>query len=312
MSHSGPSASTLEHYDPRFAELVPVGATLERLATGAQFAEGPVYMPADGAVIWSDVPGNRVMRWASRDGRCEVWRDGSNFTNGHTLDAEGRLVWCSHGARAVMRREHDGSVTVLAERWQGVRLNSPNDLVARPDGTIWFTDPIFGIWEGHAGRDAISELGSSNVYRFDPTSGELDAVITDVEGPNGLAFSPDGALLYVADSSAVLRSDGAGNHHIRVYDVLDGRHVRNGRLFAVIAPGIPDGFRVDVNGNVFTSSEDSIQVYDRDGVRLGKIHVPELVSNCCWGGAGRNRLFITATSSLFAITLNTTGAGLLW
>jgi gluconolactonase len=296
--------------DERFWSLVPRDARLEQLATGAIWAEGPVYLPASGDVVWSDIPNDRMLRWSpSGDGR--VFRSPSNFVNGNTLDADGRIVHCSHGARALLRTEHDGTVTTLVDRWHGRRLNSPNDLVVRADGTIWFTDPPYGIRSNREGYQADSEIRACNVYRLDP-DGWLDVGDHDVEEPNGLALSPDGSLLYVADTSAAFREDGGGNHHIRVYDVLDDRRACNGRLFAEVTPGLADGFRLDLDGNLYTSSADSIQVYEPAGRRLGKIRVPEKVSNCCWGGPGHNELYITASSSLYRIVLTARGHGLLW
>ena len=312
---SAPADHSIHHAlvaeDERFWSLVPRDAVLERLATGAVWSEGPVYLPESGDVVWSDIPNNRMLRWSTDDG-LSVHRAPSNFVNGNTLDADGRIVHCSHGARAILRTEHDGAVTTLVDRWHGRRFNSPNDLVVRADGTIWFTDPPYGIRSNDEGYQAESEIRACNVYRFDPADGALEVVVTDVEEPNGLAFSPDGSLLYVADTSAAFRDDGGGNHHIRVYDVLDGRRACNGRLFAEVSPGLADGFRLDREGNLYTSSEDSIQVYDACGVRLGRIPVPEKVSNCCWGGPGRNELFVTASSSLYRIVLTAVGHGLLW
>ena len=290
---------------------MPRDAVLERLATGAVWSEGPVYLPESGDVVWSDIPNNRMLRWSAGDG-LTVHRAPSNFVNGNTLDGDGRIVHCSHGARGILRAEHDGTVTTLVDRWHGRRFNSPNDLVVRADGTIWFTDPPYGIRSNDEGYQAESEIRACNVYRFDPADGALEVVVTDVEEPNGLAFSPDGSLLYVADTSAAFRDDGGGNHHIRVYDVLDDRRACNGRLFAEVSPGLADGFRLDREGNLYTSSQDSIQVFAPTGERLGRIMVPEKVSNCCWGGTGRNQLFVTASSSLYRIVLTAVGHGLLW
>ncbi len=296
--------------DPRLTDLVAPGAVPERLATGAAWSEGPVYLPDATAVVWSDIPNDRMLRWSAADGMSE-FRSPSIFTNGNTLDREGRMVTCSHGQRAIIRTDHNGSVGVLVDRWHGKRLNSPNDLVVHADGSIWFTDPPYGIASNREGYQAESEIGANWVYRFDESTGELEPVVTDVEEPNGLAFSPDWSLLYVADTSAALRTDGTGNHHIRVYRMA-GRRALDGRLFAVVEPGLADGFRLDVHGNVFTSSADSIQVYAPDGTRLGKIPVPEKVSNCCWGGADRSDLYITAGSSLYRLATTTVGAGLHW
>jgi gluconolactonase len=202
-------------------------------------------------------------------------------------------------------------VNMLVDRWEGRRFNSPNDLVVRPDGTIWFTDPSYGILSNDEGYQAESEIGANHVYRYDPTSGDLRVVVTDMEDPNGLAFSPDGSLLYIADTSGARITDGTGNHHIRVYRIKDNRAL-DGRVFCEVTPGLPDGFRLDVHGNLFTSSHDSIQVYSPDGTLLGKIPVPEKVANCCWGGPDKNVLYITASSSLYRVQTTTIGHGLLW
>ena len=301
----------IQVFDERCRALVPDGASVTHLCTGAVWAEGPVYLPAADAVLWSDIPNNRMLRWSPYDGMT-VWRSPSNFVNGNTLDEDGNVVHCSHGARAILRTEHDGTVSTVVDRYMGMRFNSPNDLVVKSDGTIWFTDPPYGILSNREGYQAESEIRASNVYRFDPEDGELSVVVTDVDEPNGLAFSPDESLLYVADTSAGMRTDGTGNHHIRVYDVRGDRRALDGRVFAVVEPGLADGFRLDEAGNVFTSSADSIQIYAPDGVRLGKIEVPEKVGNCCWGGPDKRRLFIAASTSLYSIELATTGAGLYW
>ncbi len=290
--------------------LVGTGSRLVRLCTGAVWSEGPVYLPADGSVVWSDIPNNRMLRWSPDEG-MDVFRSPSEFVNGNTLDREGRMVHCSHGQRSINRTEPDGTTRVLVDRWEGRRLNSPNDLVVHTDGSIWFTDPPYGILSNVEGYQAESEIGANHIYRFDPDSGELRVVVTDVEEPNGLGFSPDGSLLYVADTSAAVRTDGTGNHHIRVYRVSSSRAL-DGRLFCVVDPGLADGFRLDRHGNVFTSSEDAIQVFAPDGTRIGRIPVPEKVSNCCWGGPGKDVLFITASTSLYSIATTTVGAGLHW
>lgn len=301
---------TVELFDDRLDALVPRGASVDRLCTGAQWSEGPVYLPIEAAVIWSDIPNDRLLRWTATEG-LTVARSPSVFINGNTLDREGRIVHCSHGQRAITRVEEDGSATVLVDRWQGLRLNSPNDVVVHADGSVWFTDPPYGILSDREGYAADSEINANFVYRFDPATGDLRAVVSDVEEPNGLAFSPAGDFLYVSDTSAALRSDGTGNHHIRRYRV-SGHRALDGEVFVVVDPGLPDGFRIDSHGNLFTSSSDSIQVYAPDGTRLGKIGVPEKVSNCCWGGPDRNVLFITASTSLYSIQLSTTGSGLHW
>lgn len=292
--------------DPRFHELAPSGARLERLMSGATWAEGPVWLPEDGSVLWSDIPNDRVLRWAP-DGSSGVLDHPADFQNGHTLDRAGRVLACEHGERRISRRRPDGSRETVVDRHAGRRLNSPNDVIVKSDGTIWFSDPPYGIVSDREGHRAESELGGCYVFRCDPITGATEIATDFVEEPNGLAFSPDEQVLYVADTSAALRTDGTGNHHIVAFDVIDGRHLRDPRVFYVASPGLADGFRVDAAGNVFTSAADGIHVVAADGTLLGKILVPETVSNCVFGGPGLRRLFITATTSLYAIDLATRG-----
>ena len=297
--------------DDRFAPVVQ-GATLERLCTGAAWSEGPVWLAEEDAVLWSDIPNNRMLRWSQRDGMT-VWRDGVEFTNGHTRDNNGDLLHCSHGLRAVVHTPMvDGRILpgtpdkIVVDRYLGKRLNSPNDIVVKGDGTIWFTDPPYGIASDNEGHRAESELQGNFVFRWDPATNELRVASDWLEEPNGLAFSPDESLLYVSDTSAALRKDGSGHHHIVVFNVV-GTQLRNPRIFAVIDPGLADGFRVDTQGWVYTSSADSVQVYHPDGTLLGKIRVLEKVGNLTFGGAQRNQLFIAASTSLYRIVLNTEG-----
>lgn len=294
----------IEIYDDRMRALVRPGAPLQKIATDAVHSEGPVYFHEDDSIVWSDAHDNRLLRWSASDG-VSVLRHPSDYQSGNYRDLEGRLVACSSGKRAIIRREHDGQWKVLVDRYQGKHLNSPNDLVVKRDGTIWFTDPPYGLTEPNQGYGGEQEQDGCFVYRFDPATGEIDAVVTDRKRPNGLTFSPDERLLYVSDTSAFNIPD--GDHDIRVYEVVNGRQVTNSRVFAVIEPGQPDGMRVDEHGNIFTSSEDSIQVYAPDGTRLGKILVPETSANLTFGGPGRDRLLITAGKSLYAIDLNTRG-----
>ena len=297
----------VEIFDPRFEPVVAHRPALERLATGAIWSEGPVWIAEDDSVLWSDIPNDRMLRWSAADG-MRVWRDRVEFTNGHTRDHDGGLLHCSHGLRAVFRTDwQGGDQRIVVDRWQGKRLNAPNDIVVKSDGTIWFTDPPYGLVipeEGHGGE---SEIGDCYVFRFDPRDGSLDVVTDLPEEPNGLAFSPDERVLYVSDTSAALRRDGGGNHCIFAFDVREGRRLADGRIFAVIAPGLADGFRVDCNGWIYTSSQDSVQVYDASGVRLAKIHVPEKVGNVTFGGIARDRLFIAASASLYCVHLATQG-----
>lgn len=291
-------------YDDRMKSLLRPGASLQKVASGAVWSEGPVYVPEDDSVVWSDAHGNRLLRWSPSEG-MSVLRDPSDYQSGNYRDREGRLVSCSSGLRAIVRREHSGEWQVLVDRYQGKRLNSPNDLVVKSDGTIWFTDPPYGLTQPNQGYGGEQEQPGCFVYRFDPATGAIDAVVTDMLRPNGLAFSPDESILYVSDSSAFNMPQ--GYHHIRAYDVVGDRDVRNGRVFAVIDPGEPDGLRTDEHGNIFTSSKDSVQVYGPDGTRLGKIPLPETCANLTFGGAQRDRLFVAAGTSLYAIDLNTRG-----
>ena len=293
-----------EVFDPRFETILRPDSRLERLATGATWSEGPAYLD-DGSVVWSDIPGNRLLRYSPQHG-TSVYMQPSHFQNGHTRDLEGRLIACSHGQRAVVRLEPDGSWAVLVDQFEGKKLNSPNDAIVKSDGTIWFSDPPYGLIQPHEGYGGTQEQPGCFVYRFDPVSLGITAVVTDMDKPNGLAFSVDEKTLYVTDTAA--SHDPNGHHHIRAYDVIDGQRTANGRVFAVIEPGLPDGFRIDQQGWIFTSSLDSVQVYTPDGARLGKILVPEKVGNLSFGGPNGDRLFIAASTSLYAIDLATRGA----
>ena len=285
---------------------------LERLCTGAIWSEGPVWMPKTQQLLWSDIPNNRMLSWHAQQG-MSVWREAVEFSNGHVLEADGSLLHCSHGLRAITRTRFDaqGQATadeVVVSHYQGRRLNSPNDVVVKRDGSIWFTDPPYGILSDHEGHQADSELGDCYVFRLDPPSGALRVVSDWVEEPNGLAFSPDESVLYVSDTSAALRTDGGGHHHIVAFDVVDGQDLANPRVFAVVNPGVSDGFRLDEHGFVYTSSQDSVQVFHPDGTRIGRIAVPEKVGNLVFGGPLGNELFICASTSLYRVGLNTRGA----
>ncbi|WP_026614896.1 SMP-30/gluconolactonase/LRE family protein [Ensifer aridi] len=291
-------------HDPRFARMIVGSARLEELYTGCRWAEGPVWFSDANQLLWSDIPNQRMLRWTP-EGGVSVFRQPSNFANGHTRDRQGRLISCEHGARRVTRTEIDGSITVLAESYQSKRLNSPNDVVVRSDGTIWFTDPTYGILSDYEGYRAEPEQETRNVYRLDPQIGELEAVVTDFNQPNGLAFSPDEKILYVGDSGA--SHDEGLPRHIRAFDVASGG-LANGRVFATIDNGIPDGIRTDMAGNLWSSAGDGVHCFAPDGTLLGKILVPQTVANLTFGGPRRNRLFITATTSLYSIYVTATGA----
>ncbi|MEY4779910.1 MAG: hypothetical protein RLZZ607_1223 [Pseudomonadota bacterium] len=293
--------------DPRFLYLTVGSSRLEKLYGGCRWAEGPVWFNDLGCLLWSDIPNQRILRYCANplmgDG-VSVFRTQSNFANGHTRDRQGRLVSCEHGARRVTRTEVDGSLTVLVDRFQGKRLNSPNDVVVHSDGSIWFTDPTYGIMSDYEGYRATPEQPVHGVYRIDP-SGAVTLVADDFAQPNGLVFSPDESKLYIADSA--YSHDPSAPRHIRVFDVKAGK-LSNARVFAEIDAGLPDGIRVDVEGNIWSSAGDGVHCFAPDGTRLGKIFVPETVANLTFGGPMRNRLFIAATSSLYSIYVAATGA----
>lgn len=293
-----------EYYEKHFHDLTVPIAEVEELYDGCRWAEGPVWFNDGGYLVWSDIPNNRMLRWVPDLG-VSVFRANSNFANGNTRDRQGRLVSCHHGGRNVTRTEPDGSITVIADSYQGKKLNSPNDVVVKSDGSIWFTDPTYGIMSDYEGYKAESEQDGCYVYRVDPASGDIAIVADDFVKPNGLAFSPDESILYVADSG--FSHDPEGPHHIRAFDVNDDGKLGNSRIFAEVAPGVPDGFRLDVEGNVWTSCQDGVICFGPDGTALGKIRIPTMVANLTFGGPRRNRLFITATRSLYAVYVATTG-----
>nr|WP_315237662.1 SMP-30/gluconolactonase/LRE family protein [uncultured Albidiferax sp.] len=302
----------IEIFDPRLTPVVQ-DARLEKLCSGAIWSEGPVWLREDDAVLWSDIPNNRMLRWSAADG-MSVWRDNVEFTNGHTRDLNGDLLHCSHGQRAIVRTpmrhgriQADTPDAIVVDRYLGKRLNSPNDIVVKRDGTVWFSDPPYGILSDREGHKAAPEQAANHVFCFNPATGVLTAASAWVQEPNGLAFSPDESLLYVSDTSAALAPAGQGHHHIAVFDVAADNNLHNPRVFAEVNPGLSDGFRLDVQGWIYTSSEDSVQVYHPDGTLLGKIAVPEKIGNLCFGGPQGNQLFIAASTSLYRITLHTRG-----
>ncbi|WP_394828778.1 SMP-30/gluconolactonase/LRE family protein [Pendulispora albinea] len=270
-----------------------------RLATGFRWAEGPVYVPAWRCLVWSDIPNDRMMRWDEATGHVGVFRQPAGYANGHTLDPQGRLLSCEQGNRRVTRTEHDGSITVLAERWEGKRFNSPNDVVVRSDGSIWFTDPSYGIDTNYEGHQAASEMDGCHVYRIDPVSGRVDQVAGDFERPNGLAFSRDEQTLYIADTR---------RNHIRRFDVAEGGALTGGQVFTTNTVGVFDGIRLDDQGRVWAAAGPGVHCYAPDGPLLGRLHLPEPVANLVFGGPKGNVLFICATSSVYAIHLTTNGA----
>ncbi len=287
-----------EVIDKRAAGLFNGTAKLDRLYVGGcRWAEGPAYFPAGRYLVWSDIPNNRMMRYDETDGSVSVFRAPSQYSNGNTVDRQGRLVSCEHGGRRVSRTEFDGTITTLAETFDGKRFNSPNDLVVKSDDSIWFTDPAYGIDWDYEGLRSESEIGGCHVYRIDGKTGKITRVANDFARPNGLAFSPDETKLYIADTGATHIENGP--RHIRVFDV-DGDTLKNGRLFATSTNGLFDGFRIDEDGRIWTSAGDGVHIYDPDGTLIGNIHVPEVVANICFGGVMRNRLYICGTTSLYA------------
>lgn len=298
----------MEARDQRFHQLVLPTAGVERLWTGGRWLEGPVYVPAGRYLLFSDIPSNRVMRWDETDGSVSCFERQSNYSNGQTLDRAGRVLACEHGSRRVIRREHDGSTTVIADGFDGKRLNSPNDVVVKSDGSIWFTDPTYGIDTDYEGFRAFSEIGASNVYRVDGQTGEVTAIATDFEKPNGLAFNKDESRLYVVDSGATHRADGP--RHVRVLDVgSDGKSLAANRILASCDTGIYDGLRLDENGNLWVGAGDGVHCLSPEGELLGKIRIPEVTANLVFGGLKRNRLYICATRSLYSVYVAVRGMG---
>ncbi|MEU6895035.1 SMP-30/gluconolactonase/LRE family protein [Streptomyces sp. NPDC046557] len=272
-------------------------ARLERLYDDCRWAEGPLYLPAWRQLLWSDIPNDRVLRWDEATGAVSVFRTGAGHPNGNTLDREGRLITCEQGNRRVTRTEPDGSLTVIADRWEGKRLNSPNDAVVRSDGSIWFSDPDFGITSDYEGRRAPSEIDACNLYRADPATGEVRLVADGFLGPNGLVFSADESELYAADTRA---------GHIRAFKVTDTGTLTDDRVFAACRS--VDNIRFDDGGRLWAAAmRDGVHCYAPDGDLIGRLRVPEPVSNIAFGGPKNNRLFITATTSLYSLVLSVTG-----
>jgi len=304
LRYPEPAITTL---DPSFAKYRIMSASIERLWTGSRWGEGPVWFGDGRYLLWSDIPNDRILRWDEESGAVSVFRRPSDFANGNTRDRQGRLITCEHGARRITRTEYDGSITVLMDRFDGKRLNSPNDVVVKSDHTIWFTDPAFGILSNYEGHIAEQEL-PMHVYRLDPRTGKASIVADDIIAPNGLAFSPDEKKLYIVESRSEPR-------RIRSYDVSpEGDRISNGRILIDAGPGgTPDGFRCDVDGNLWcgwgmTDALDGVRVFNPAGEPIGHIALPERCANVCFGGRKRNRLFMAASHSLYALYVNTQGA----
>lgn len=295
--------SFFEIIDPVFGTYVLGNAPVKQIVTGFDWVEGPVWFGDANCLLFTDIPNNRIMRWSPAEG-ISTYREPSNFANGQTRDRQGRLVTCEHGTRRVTRTEWDGSITVIADAYEGKRLNSPNDVVVKSDGSIWFSDPHYGIMTDYEGFKSEQEI-PCYVYKVDPTTGAIDAVVTDFQCPNGLAFSPDESRLYVADTGTMFAEDAV--QHIRSFNVSDDGALSGGDVFHKIEPGCADGFRVDTDGNIWSSAADGIHCISAEGNLVGKIIVPELVSNVCFGGRSKHQLYITASTSIYRITLNRRG-----
>jgi gluconolactonase len=301
----------VEVVDPRFAKYKVNNAAVERLYTGARWAEGPVWFGDGRYLVFSDIPNNRMLRWLEETGEVSVFRSPSNYSNGNTRDRQGRLITCEHDARRVTRTEHDGTITVLMDQFEGKKLNAPNDIVVHSDGAIWFSDPGYGIMSNYEGHRAPFEL-PANVYRLDPQTLKATIVASGLDKPNGLCFSPDEKRLYIVDTG-VPKHPG-DPHPIFVYDVDDGVRLKNKRLFVNMAPGTSDGIRCDVDGNVWSAAGwagegyNGVHAFAPDGTLIGKIRLPETCANLCFGGAKRNRLFMAASQSLYAVYVETQGA----
>jgi gluconolactonase len=291
LAHRVPHA--VELLDDTFRQVVPRGAVARPIADGLKFTEGPVWLPKERCLLFSDIPADTIYRWDAAQG-VAVWRKPSYNANGNTLDASGRLVTCEHGSRRFTRTEPDGTVTVLAATHAGKRLNSPNDVVVKKDATIWFTDPPYGI------KPSQQEQAGNYVFRLAPDGGEPVVVSADFDRPNGLCFSPDEKLLYIADSGKP--------HHVRRFRVTPENALEGGEVFAVIRPGVPDGMRCDAAGRLYSTAGDGVQVYAPDGKLVGRIRTPKPAANCCFGGGDGKTLFITAREAVYAVELNVRGA----
>jgi gluconolactonase len=299
------AASSFVLLDKRFRRLFVGNAEVDKLYTGCRWAEGPAYFAAGQYLVWSDIPNNRMLRLDACSGAVSVFRQPSGNSNGNTVDRQGRLVTCEHGGRRVSRTEIDGTITTLADKYNGKKLNSPNDVVVKSDGSIWFTDPTYGIDSDYEGNKSEIEQAGSFVYRIDAKGGEPHVVADDFVKPNGLAFSPDESILYIADTGRTHQENGPA--HIRGFAVGDGGKLTARGVFADCTAGLFDGFRVDTAGRIWTSAADGVHCYDPDGTLIGKVLVPEVVANVCFGGPRRNYLYICGTTSLYGVRLPVNG-----
>ena len=309
MNEMSAPSNRIEVLSDEFERLLGSRRELTQIATGMAFSEGTHWVGASdgepaGYLVWSDIPNDRMMRWSEKDG-TSILRSPCGNTNGHTTDLEGRLLSCETSGRRVSRTEHDGSVVTLANRYRGGKLTSPNDVAVKSDGSVWFSDPDYGALDLDLGHGKAPEQDRNRLYRTAPETGQITAVCEEFDKPNGVAFSPDESILYVSDSG---RTHGEFRpHRVMAFDV-DGSTLSNSRVFAEVDPWVPDGMRVDVNGNLFVSPGDGIQCFNPEGEMIGKIHTPEIAANCSFGMGDRQTLFIAATSSVWSIELNTVGA----
>jgi gluconolactonase len=294
--------------DKRFEKYIQFNAAVEKLWTGSRWAEGPVWFGDGRFLLFSDIPNNRILRWTEESGKVTIFRNPSGYSNGNTRDRQGRLITCEHDSRRVTRTEYDGTVTVLIDKYKGNRLNAPNDVVVHSNGSIWFTDPGYGIMSDYEGHKDKFEL-PANVYRYDPVNGEVIIVADDLIRPNGICFSPDEKALYIVDTGQPVDKP----KPIKVYEVIDGKKLSNGRLFCDMGKGGSDGIRCDIDGNIWAAASggegsDGVHVFEPGGKQIGKICLPEICANLCFGGVKRNRLFMTASQSLYSLFINTQGA----
>ena len=295
-----------EILDPQFTKCLTGHGRVERLWTGARWTEGTVWFAAGRYLLFSDIPNNRMMRWDETDGSVSQFRTPSNYSNGNTLDLQGRLITCEHLSRRVTRTEYDGCITTIADSYQNKRLNSPNDVVVKSDGSIWFTDPTYGILSDYEGRSAEPEQNGCHVYRVTPDTGEITAVATDFVKPNGIAFNRDESALFVSDTGA--SHNQKGPKHIRRLEINpDGRTLGQSTIFADCSAGLFDGFCFDLEDRIWSSTAEGVHCFAQDGHLIGKILIPEMVANLCFGGAALNRLFIAGTTSLYAVYLGVNG-----
>ena len=299
-----------EILDPRFTKCLTGHGRVERLWTGARWLEGPAWFPAGRYLVISDIPNNRMLRWDEADGNVSEFRSPSNFSNGNTVDKVGRLITCEHYSRRVTRTEHNGSISIIADRFDGKRLNSPNDVVVKSDGSIWFTDPTYGIVSDYEGYKCKPDMGTCNVFKVSSDLKAIDVIASDFLKPNGLAFNTDETALFVSDTGASHKKNGP--KHIRKIELTSDKNgIRSDSVFAECTVGFFDGFRIDAEDRLWASAGDGVHCFSPDGTLIGKIIIPETVANLCFGGSRLNRLFIAGTTSLYSVFLAINGSSIM-